>query len=170
VKSSEITFLYAYDRWANARLLNAAAAISDERYVTPFSPAAGSMRDVLEHVIWAEWLWLQRCLYAENPQANNPLDPKTTSVRQLREIWSRVEEDVRAFVEGLGEEALAGEMVYKTTKGVPMHAPLWQVLAHVVNHATQHRSEVALMLSELGHSPGDLDLIVYVRELQAAEG
>jgi uncharacterized damage-inducible protein DinB len=38
-------------------------------------------------------------------------------------------------------------------------APRWLVLAHVVNHGTQHRSEVARYLTECGHSPGELDLL-----------
>jgi uncharacterized damage-inducible protein DinB len=41
----------------------------------------------------------------------------------------------------------------------PESAPIWQVLAHVVNHGTQHRSELARYLTVCGHSPGDLDLL-----------
>jgi uncharacterized damage-inducible protein DinB len=40
--------------------------------------------------------------------------------------------------------------------------PLWQQLLHQTNHATQHRSEAALLLTRLGYSPGWLDLLVYV--------
>jgi uncharacterized damage-inducible protein DinB len=40
--------------------------------------------------------------------------------------------------------------------------PLWQQLLHQVNHATQHRSEAALLLTRLGFSPGWLDLLVYL--------
>ena len=42
--------------------------------------------------------------------------------------------------------------------------PLWQTMAHVVNHGTQHRSEAAALLTEAGRSPGDLDLIDFLEE------
>ena len=37
--------------------------------------------------------------------------------------------------------------------------PRWLIIAHVVNHGSQHRSELARYLTERGHSPGDLDLL-----------
>ncbi len=40
--------------------------------------------------------------------------------------------------------------------------PLWQLMLQQVNHATQHRSEAAVMLTQFGHSPGDLDFIIYL--------
>ena len=44
--------------------------------------------------------------------------------------------------------------------------PIWQVLSHVANHGTQHRSEAAEMLTAIGRSPGELDLIFYLIEKQ----
>jgi uncharacterized damage-inducible protein DinB len=35
-------------------------------------------------------------------------------------------------------------------------------MLHQANHATQHRSEVAAMLTQFGQSPGWLDLIFYL--------
>ena len=50
---------------------------------------------------------------------------------------------------------------YVNTRGEAWSYPMWQQLIHQVNHATQHRSEVAVMLTESGVSPGDLDFLVY---------
>ena len=52
-------------------------------------------------------------------------------------------------------------------KGVTHSLPLGQMLLHVVNHGTQHRSEVAMLLTELGHSPGDLDFHLFLLQRQS---
>ncbi len=49
----------------------------------------------------------------------------------------------------LGPEQLTMKVAY----------PLWQMMLHQVNHATQHRSEVAVIWTQFGHSPGALDLL-----------
>ena len=69
-----------------------------------------------------------------------------------------------AFVDGLTDEKLNSKISYKSTKGEPFERVLWQMMAHVVNHGTQHKTEAAAMLTEFGHSPGDIDMIYYLIE------
>ena len=39
---------------------------------------------------------------------------------------------------------------------------IWQMLLHQANHATQHRSELAMLLSAYGYSPGWLDFMIFI--------
>jgi uncharacterized damage-inducible protein DinB len=50
--------------------------------------------------------------------------------------------------------------------GEPNAYPLWQLLTHQVTHAQQHRSEIAIALTEFGYSPGWLDFLIYIDTVQ----
>jgi uncharacterized damage-inducible protein DinB len=41
------------------------------------------------------------------------------------------------------------------------------MLQHLANHGTQHRSEAALLLTQAGRSPGELDLINVAEDVAA---
>lgn len=61
-------------------------------------------------------------------------------------------------------EALDAEQF--TADAGPSHGSLRNTLVHQFNHSTAHRSEAAVMLTNFGHSPGDLDYIVYLAEIE----
>jgi uncharacterized damage-inducible protein DinB len=167
VKQSELAFLYAYNEWATRRILNAAAKLTEEQFLAPRSLVFGSVRGTLVHAYGAEWIWRRRCQEGTSP-SGLPAETLFPTFADLRAAWEEEQAAMGTFVAGLTEEQIDGEMLYTTTEGKSMRAPLWQLLLHVVNHGTQHRAEVAQVLTELGHSPGDVDLIVYVRREQAA--
>ncbi len=69
-----------------------------------------------------------------------------------------------AFLDTLGDADLDRPLTYRSSDGETLTRTFWYLLVHVVNHGTQHRAEAALLLTELGHSPGDIDLTLFVRE------
>jgi uncharacterized damage-inducible protein DinB len=162
---ADILLLYDYNYWANKRILDAAAALSDADFLVPRTLVWGSVRNTLAHAWGAEWIWRQRC-QGTSPTALPSADEfPTLAVLQAR--WDEEEAAMRAYLSGLSEEQLNGALRYRTTGGKEYSAVLWQILAHVVNHGTQHRAEVAQTLTDLGHSPGDVDLIIYLRQRAA---
>lgn len=72
-----------------------------------------------------------------------------------------------AYLNSLSDETLWGYVRYTTPEGVKRERLLWHCLYHVVNHGTQHRSEAAVRLTELGHSPGEVDFTLFLNERAA---
>ena len=80
----------------------------------------------------------------------------------IRGRWGEIERDTQAFIAGLDDGRLAAVVGYTNMQGERWAYPLWQQMIHQVNHATQHRSEAAVLLTQHGHSPGWLDLLYFV--------
>ena len=89
--------------------------------------------------------------------------------QSLRTAWREVEGKMRAFVDGIDDAGRQSRLRFKMLSGQPASGILWQMLQHVVNHATYHRGQVTTMLRQLGAQPGkSMDLIAYYREGQRA--
>lgn len=159
-----MTLLFDYNYWANGRILGATAGLSVEQYtvVVP-GLSMGSVRKTLVHALGAEQVWRRRCLEGESPVALLS-EADCPTFDDLRRLWVAEEAEMRDGLARLTDRALAGRLAYHTLGGRPMENVLWQLLAHVVNHGTQHRAEAAVALTAFGYSPGDVDLIVYLRE------
>lgn len=165
MKKSEILTLYRYNAWANAHILNAAAQVSAEQFLAPASFSHGGLRGTLVHTLFAEWIWRKRW---EGHSPTEWLAPEDfPNFEALRSCWEAEGKALLAFVENLDEQKLDSILHYSTTSGQARENMFWHLMLHLVNHGTQHRSEAAAMLTEFGHSPGDIDLIVFLRELQA---
>lgn len=161
MNKQDILLLYQYNQWANARILTTAANVTQEQFLAPASFPHGGLRGTLVHALFAEWIWRQRW------EGNSPtvrLDPEEfPTVESLRVGWAAEEKQLMGFVEGLSDERLNSTFNYTNTSGKPFTRILWQTMAHLVNHGTQHRAEAAAILTELGHSPGDIDLISFLQ-------
>ncbi len=150
--------LYAYNAWANQRILDTAEQMTLQRFLAHHN-SAGSIREILTHTAWAQWIWLERCA-GRSPQTVWEAG-SFPYVATLRTRWNEVEADTAQFLETLRDDDLDRPLTYVNFKGETWSYPLWQALIHQVTHATQHRSEAALLMTESGHSPGNLDYLIY---------
>lgn len=154
--------LYRYNQWANARILDTVAKLSPEQFLAPAGHPHRYLRGILVHTLFAEWIWRKRWT-GESPTTRlKPEDFPT--FESLRSRWAQEEDDLMKFVEGITEERLNTLFQYTSMEGVKFENTLWEAMAHVVNHGMQHRSEAAAVLTELGFSPGDLDMILFFRK------
>ncbi len=162
---NHLTMLYDYNYWANARILEPMSKLSEAQFNQPMSPNHGSLRTTLIHTLAAEWIWRSRCQEGVSPVGLlNEADFPTLATIQA--YWANEEAKMRDFVASLDDEALAKNVTYKTTEGGDSAQNLAQILTHVVIHGMQHRAEMAMQLTDFGHSPGNIDLIIYARTLE----
>jgi uncharacterized damage-inducible protein DinB len=163
MNTQDILTLYKYNQWANAKILNAAANITQEQYLTPASFPHGGLRGTLVHALFAEWIWRKRW---EGTSPNYRLKPEEfPTFESLRARWLEEEKQLMDFVDHVTDDKLNNPFSYKNTSGRPFTQILWKAMAHLVNHGTQHRSEAAAMLTDFGHSPGDIDFIYFLDEM-----
>jgi uncharacterized damage-inducible protein DinB len=161
MNTQAIRELYDYNYWATNRILDAAAGVSHE-VLASASLGYVRLRETLVHTLSAEWVWRSRW-QGSSPSA--ALDTSEfPSLEALRAHWDEERHQMYTFLDTLNDDDLSRVFEYTTLGGQPYCNTLWHLMAHVVNHGTQHRSELALLLTELGHSPGDIDLISFVRE------
>ena len=163
MNKQDILVLYRYNQWANAKILNAAANLSHEQFLAPARFPHGGLRGTLAHTLSAEWIWRTRW---EGTSPTFLLKSEDfPDFPALRERWAEEETRLMSFVNDMSEERLNETFDYTNTSGKPFSRVLWHALAHLVNHGTQHRTEAAAMLTDFGHSPGDIDLIFFVSEM-----
>jgi uncharacterized damage-inducible protein DinB len=144
-----------FHAWANDRILATAAGLTDEDLRKPRVLDHGSAFDTFRHLMDVDWSWREFCI--GNEVGDTYVWDHGFVLDDLPAIHAfSLEEDarLRRYVESLDEAGLVERL------GTADFArPRWLIIAHVVNHGTQHRSELARYLTECGHSPGDLDLL-----------
>jgi uncharacterized damage-inducible protein DinB len=162
--SDMVRTLYRYSAWATARILEQAARLRPDELAKPSGASFSSVRETLVHIMAAQWIWLSRWT---GSSPTSLLDAREfPDIASIRTRWEQIDGETQRFVAGVTDADLARVVEYKNTRGERWAYPLWQQVVHQVNHATQHRGEVAAALTELGHSPGDLDLLIYIDETE----
>lgn len=161
-----IRSLCQYNVWANHRILKATSQLTPEQFLAPAGASYLSVRDTLVHTMSGEWIWLSRW---QGTSPNAMFEPADfPNLQSIRARWDEVEAGTRQFIDQLIPSALCEVVEYVNTRNEKWAYPLWQQMFHQVNHATQHRSEVAAILTHFGHSPGDLDYLIYLDEIAAS--
>jgi uncharacterized damage-inducible protein DinB len=159
----DLRLLIDYHYWARDRMLDAVATITPEQFLRPMGNSFHSIRDTFAHICAAERIWITR-LKGEKPQGLQKPD-RLPDVDAVRKEWTELEGEMREQFARLGPEAVERTIEYQDLRGDDQSDVLWQILQHVVNHATYHRGQITTMLRQLDAvPPKSMDLIAFYRE------
>jgi uncharacterized damage-inducible protein DinB len=157
VNSDDVRILFAFDHWANGRLLEGAARLTPEEFVRDLGASFGSVRGTLIHIIWGEKRWLHRWVHGSRLPDPAPTDFPDCAT--LGEALLQVSAERRAFAEQLSDQGLQSTMIIRDQEFT-----LADLIRHVTNHSTYHRGQVVLLLRQLGHTPPPTDYALFVLE------
>ena len=161
--------LAAYNKWANARLYEAAFALPEADYRRDVGAFFESMHGTLNHLLVTDRIWMKRLTgEGEHPDKLNAIIHEDRRHLAL----ARADEDDRIirFIGSLDDAALAGTLRYATTSGKPFEQPRADILSHLFNHQTHHRGQAHTILSIVtGREPPVLDLLAMQRGVAAPD-
>lgn len=153
--------IIAYNWWANARILDAASGLTGEDLDREVSPTFGSIGANLRHVVAAEMGW--HSVLAGIPLQRPEGIRSPAPISDIRNWYEDSRERLDSYRASITDASIDAE-IHAERSGEKYSWPAWQVLAHVVNHGTQHRAETGAALAAMGYSPGDLDFIYFVAQ------
>jgi uncharacterized damage-inducible protein DinB len=155
--ADDLAPLYAYNSWANARVLETLRAMPESDYVKEQGGGWPSLRATFVHIAGATDAW------AERFAGGDALRLATVAELPLLEDAARVllaaEEKHARLLPTYTKERLAEPFAWKNLAGEVKTAPFGIVVRHVVNHQTYHRGQIAAMARRLGHAPKSTDMV-----------
>ena len=155
--------LIDYNYWANGLILKYCEKLPAEDFTKENEYNPESVRNILAHIMLAEWLWLdsmQRVLNEFRKLFNMDRYP---SIKECYDEWFDIELRMRDFLAGMPEKELTETFKYSQSDGTEREDRYVDIFTQLTLHGMQHRSELAVILTKLGHSPGNIDYIVYLR-------
>jgi uncharacterized damage-inducible protein DinB len=159
--TDDFVSLFAFNRWANDKMLDACRQLTSEQYAAEPAPGWAPVQFTVYHIARATDGWLQAL--AGDPNPSVPEEADVPTVEDAARLLDRAYRRLEALLPTLTPEALATPRTFGRA-GRTAVLPPWAVLRHVVNHTTYHRGQVASKLKRFGVQQPETDLVFWARE------
>ncbi|NUM49091.1 MAG: DinB family protein [Anaerolineales bacterium] len=146
-----LTTLFNHYLWANVSLFEQCANLTPEQLDATLLGTFGSIRETLEHIVRAEQNYLHRIRTGQRL-----VRPENASSLTMAEMLASLRTTGEGLIEWAGK-VQPDETVTVDWEGTPRGVPKTILLTQAINHATEHRSQVMAILTQLGIEPPELD-------------
>src|SRR6516162_6532335 len=157
----DVVALFAYDRWANTKVLDACRKLTAEQYVAEPVPGWTSVRSTIYHIALVTDFHLGTL--AGDPDDSIPTEADLPTVDDAARLLERAYRRFEELRPALTPERLNTVVTLRRRTYTATLAP-WAVLRHIVNHSTYHRGQVASKLKRFGIQQAETDLVYWVWE------
>ncbi len=147
-----------YNQWMNQKIYSVCAELPDEKRKENLGAFFKSIHGTLNHLIWADRVWLGRL-----SGQSFPVGPMGEDVYADFETMHKERAKMDAFIldwaQSLREVWLVEPYQFTSVQdGKIRRAPAWVFVTQVFNHQTHHRGQLTTLLKQLGHDPGPTDI------------
>jgi uncharacterized damage-inducible protein DinB len=149
-----------YSAWASQRLVHAASELTESELLRDFQTSERTVLGTLVHAFAADRVWLARLQKSPRPQYSSDADYRLSV---LQSDWPDVYRHWDDLLKSSSDDAVRADFTYQDLRGNTWTQPFWQLVLHVVNHATHHRGQVSGFLRAMGRVPPPLDLVAFYR-------
>ena len=153
--------LFAYDRWANAKVLDACRKLTAEQYVAEPVPGWSSVRSTIYHIALVTEFHLRTL--AGDADDSIPTEADLATVDDAARLLERAYRRFEELRPTLTPERLNTVLTLRG-RGWTATLPPWAMLRHIVNHSTYHRGQVASKLKRFGIEQPVTDFFFWVIE------
>jgi uncharacterized damage-inducible protein DinB len=153
--------LFAFNRWANAKMLDACRQLTPEQYLAEPVPGWPPVRSTVFHIAVVTELWLRGL--SRDPDDSIPVEADYATVADAERLLDRAYQRLGPLFAALTPEWLATPITLQR-RGRTATLPPWAVLRHIVNHTTYHRGQVASKLKRFGIQQPETDMVYWVFE------
>jgi uncharacterized damage-inducible protein DinB len=145
-----LPYFFKYNLWANMRLLDACALLSDAQLDSTMIGTFGSVRETLMHLFAAEEG------YVSSFTGTTPIPAlkEFTTFAGFDELRRRAELSGKELITIVEQRDLS-QIFY--LDGGTYESPAIIVVIQAINHAIDHHSQISTLLSQQGIEPPELD-------------
>jgi uncharacterized damage-inducible protein DinB len=153
--------LFAFNKWANAKMLDACRQLTPEQYAAEPVPGWSSVRFTVWHIAIVTDGWLKGL--ANEPNETFPTEAELATVDDAAKLLEQAYQRFDRLLPSMTPERLSTPVTLRRRTRV-VSLPPWAVLRHIVNHTTYHRGQVASKLKRFGIQQPETDFVFWVYE------
>jgi uncharacterized damage-inducible protein DinB len=161
VPQDDFVSLFAFNRWANGKMLAACRKLTAEQYAAEPVPGWSSVRSTVVHIAIVTEGWL-RGLAADRDESV-ATEAELPAVDDAERLLEKAYRMLDVLLPALTPDRLAQPVTLRR-RGRTATLPPWVLLRHLVNHTTYHRGQVASKLKRFGVQQPETDLVYWLFE------
>lgn len=156
-----ITKMFEYNLWANTQLIEICSELDAEQLETEIKGVFGRIHPTLVHLLRAEGGYLNR-LTGSRPWAED-LEWDTMPMSGLL-ANAQLSGNQLIAIAGSADPAIRHEV---EMQGKPFHFFNWTVLLQALYHGIEHRTQIKILLTQIGVAHPDLAAWDYMESLSS---